>query len=183
MSDISFLPKTLATLVVLLTALVLSAAAHGQQIYKTIDEDGNVVYTDQKPTDDAEPIPLPELTVVDPVDLGNPSAADDDEPETRSIEMSITSPLADEIIVNTGYRLEVQIDIDAELPRGVQIVYRVDGEERLTSRERSVTIEEVFRGPHTVSAELRAADGRVIARTEPVSFFMRQQSALYNRPG
>ena len=183
MSDVNVSPKPLALLTALLAALILPATALGQQIYKTVDENGNVVYTDQKPSDDAEPIPLPELTVVDPVELGDPSAAGDDEPESRTIEMSITSPLADEIIVNTGYRLDVQVDIDAELPRGVQIVYRVDGEERLTSRERSVTIEEVFRGPHTVSAELRAADGRVIARTEPVSFFMRQQSALYNRPG
>jgi hypothetical protein len=183
MSDISFLPKTAAMLLALLAVLVLPVAVYGQQIYKTVDENGNVVYTDQKPSDDAEPIPLPELTVVDPVDIGNPSAADDDEPDVRTIEMSITSPLADEIIVNTGYRVEVRVELDVELPRGAQIVYRVDGEERLASRERSVTIEEVFRGPHTVSAELRTADGRVIARAEPVSFFMRQQSALYNRPG
>ncbi|NKI35394.1 DUF4124 domain-containing protein [Wenzhouxiangella sp. XN79A] len=185
---LKFLPNPTAILVALVLSLILApwaiSVGQAQQIYKTVDENGNVVYTDQKPSDDAEPIPLPELTVVDPVDLGNPAvASDDDEPEPRTIEMSIVSPLADEVIINTAYRLDVEVEFDAELPRGVEIVYRIDGEERLTSRERSVTIDEVIRGPHTVSAELRTTDGRVLGRTEPVSFFMRQQSALYNRPG
>ena len=187
MKCLKFLPKPATVLVALVVSLALSplatSVALAQQIYKTVDEHGNVVYTDQKPSEDAEPIPLPELTVVDPVDIGNPQAAGSDEPEPRRIEMTITSPLADEVIVNTGYRLDVEVELDAELPSGVQIVYLIDGEERLTSRERSVTIEEVIRGPHTVRAELRTSDGRTLATSEPVNFFMRQQSALYNRPG
>lgn len=169
----------------MLVAAVFLAAPHvpAQQIYKTIDENGNVVYTDQKPTEDAEPIPLPELTVVDPVDLGNPRAADADERERQTFELTITSPLADEIIINTGYRLDVEVGLDQDLPNGFRLVYLVDGEERLTSRSRSVTIEEVMRGPHTVQVELRTADGRPVATSEPVNFFIRQQSALFNRPG
>lgn len=168
---------------------VAAPAAWAQQIYKTVDEDGNVVYTDQKPSDDAEPIPLPELTVVDPVELGDPAVAggqgqgQGQESEMAQIEFSITSPMADEVIVNTAYRLDVRVDLDADLPRSAQIVYLVDGEEKLTSREMSVTLEGIERGPHQVSAEVRDSNGRVLAATEPVSFFMRQQSALYRRPG
>jgi hypothetical protein len=182
----AFAPRSLfllRLLALIVTACLAPSVALAQQIYKTVDEDGNVVYTDQKPTEDAEPIPLPELTVVDPVDLGNPSAADSDEREQRTFELTITSPLADEIIVNTGYRLDVEVGLDQDLPNGFRLVYLVDGEERMTSRSRSVTIEEVMRGPHTVQVELRTADGRPVATSEPVSFFMRQQSALYNRPG
>ncbi len=169
----------------LLVLLVAAApAVDAQQIYKTVDEDGNVVYTDRKPSDDAEPIPLPELTVVDPVDLGDTSAARSSEPsEFEPFEFSIVSPLADEIIINTAYRLDVEVDIDSELPNGAEIVYKVDGEEKLVSRETSVTLEGIERGPHEVSAEIRLRNGQVIGVAESVGFFMRQNSALYNRPG
>jgi len=171
-----------ASMILLLVAVAPFADA--QQIYKTVDEDGNVVYTDRKPSDDAEPIPLPELTVVDPVDIGDPSAArSTDSSEFEPFEFSIVSPLADEIIVNTAYRLDVEVDIDSELPNGAEIVYRVDGEEKLVSRDTSVTLEGIERGPHEVSAEIRLRNGQVIGVAEPVGFFMRQNSALYNRPG
>ena len=166
---------------------VAAPAAWAQQIYKTVDEDGNVVYTDQKPSEDAEPIPLPELTVVDPVELGDPAVAggqsSNQESEMAQIDFSITAPMADEVIINTAYRLDVRVDLEVDLPRSAQIVYLVDGEEKLTSREMSVTLEGIERGPHQVSAEVRDSNGRVLAATEPVSFFMRQQSALYRRPG
>lgn len=174
----------IAVLISLLVAMFALPAAWGQQIYKTVDENGNVVYTDQKPSDDAEPIPLPELTVVDPVEIGDPDAVEPSSvPDVDPVQFTIAAPLADEVIVNTGFRLDVEIDLDAQLPPGVQIVYLVDGEEKLSSRETTVTLEGIERGPHQVSAEIRARNGQVLGSAPPVSFFMRQQSALYNRPG
>lgn len=169
---------------ILLLALTAPLAV-AQQIYKTVDEDGNVVYTDQKPSEDAEPIPLPELTVVDPVEIGDPSAARaaGDSIDPVRLEFTIESPMPDEVIVNTGYRLDVRLALDIELPSGVEVVYRIDGREWATSRSLTATLEEIERGPHTLTAELRSGDGRVLATTETISFFMRQQSALFRRPG
>ena len=35
------------------------------QVYKTVDENGNVVYTDQPPADGSRPIKLKELSVIE----------------------------------------------------------------------------------------------------------------------
>lgn len=170
-----------------LLVLFASAAALAQNIYKTVDENGNVVYTDQRPSEDAEPIPLPELTVVDPVEIGDSSAVDGNSENDRNagsnLEFTIVSPEPDEQIVNTGYTLNVQLSLNLDLPAGAEVVYILDGEEVRTTRSLSATLEEVIRGPHTIQAELRSSRGRVLASTEQVSFFMRQQSALHRRPG
>lgn len=175
--------------IVTLAALVLASPAVGQNIYKTVDENGNTVFTDQKPSEDAQPITLRELTVVDPVDLGNEQAvsgtADESEGGASAPEfgLRIVTPTADETIWNTAYVLTVQVQTDRELPAGARLAYLVDGEVRSTTRALNVEIDEVFRGEHTLRVELRASDGRVLGSAGPVTFFMRQHSRLHRNPG
>lgn len=172
-----------------LAAFAYLPTAAAQDIYKTVDENGNTVYTDQKPSDDAEPVKLRELTVVDPVELGNEQAvgADgDDSGSAASVPdfgLRIVTPTAEESVWNTAYVLTVQVQTDRELPSGTRLAYLIDGEVRSTTRAQSVEIEEVYRGEHTLNVELRASDGRVLASAGPVTFFMRQHSRLHPNPG
>jgi len=174
---------------VALTASMLVSPAAAQNIYKTVDENGNTVYTDQKPSEDAQPITLKELTVVDPVDLGNEQAVAGNVEESESVasapdfDLRIVTPNADETIWNTAFVLTVQVQTDRELPPGARLAYLVDGEVRSTTRAQSVEIAEVYRGEHTLSVELRASDGRVLGNAGPVTFFMRQHSRLHPNPG
>ena len=170
-----------------LTIGVTIAPVSAQEIYKTVDENGNVVYTDRKPSEDAEPVSLPELTVVDPLELGEPSATastsnqSDPDPET-DFGLSIVSPSEEETIWNTAYVLSVQVAADRELPSGTQLAYLIDGEERATTRALSTEIEEVYRGEHQLSVELRTGDGETLASAGPVTFYMRQHSRLHPNP-
>ena len=175
--------------VVALTALTAISPAEAQDIYKTVDENGNTVYTDQKPSDDAQPVKLRELTVVDPVDLGNEQAVSGNVGESEGgasapeFGLRIVTPNSDETIWNTAYVLTVQVQTDREIPAGARLDYLVDGEVRSTTRAQSVEIDEVYRGEHTLSVELRASDGRVLGSAGPVTFFMRQHSRLHPNPG
>lgn len=171
-----------------LAALMTLSPAIAQNIYKTVDADGNTVYTDQKPSEDAQPVKLRELTVVDPVDLGNEQAATGDGEESGSSSapdfgLRIVTPGEEESVWNTSYVLTVQVQTDRELPSGTRLAYLVDGEVRTTTRAQGVEIEEVYRGEHTLSVQLRASDGRVLASAGPVTFFMRQHSRLHSNPG
>ncbi|MDX1625187.1 MAG: DUF4124 domain-containing protein [Wenzhouxiangellaceae bacterium] len=166
-------------------ALLIAAAAlplAAQEIYKTIDEDGNVVYTDQKPSEDAKPLKLPELTIVDaermPDRAPSTGSSETQTIEPVEVEFRIASPEPDEIIVNTGYRVDVRVELGVDLPPGAQVAYYVDGELKKTVPSLSTTLEEVFRGPHELRAELQTSGGRVLAETGAVSFFMRQHSRL-----
>ncbi|MGK7294662.1 MAG: DUF4124 domain-containing protein [Candidatus Wenzhouxiangella sp. M2_3B_020] len=163
------------------------APVSAQEIYKTVDENGNVVYTDQRPSEDAEPVSLPELTVVDPLELGETSATasssnQSDADENIDFGLSIVSPSQEETIWNTAYVLSVQVATDRELPSGTRLAYLVDGEERVTTRSLSTEIEEVYRGEHQLSVELRTGDGETLGSAGPVTFYMRQHSRLHPNP-
>ena len=177
-------PAWPATMVLVLALALPAAPAVAQDIYKTVDEHGNTVYTDQKPSADAEPLKLRELTVVEPVEIGNPSAVGPaSEPAADvSIPLRVTSPQAEESIWNTAYRLDVTVEVGAPLPAGARLAYLIDGEQRALTRDAAVSIEEVWRGEHQLQVELRAADGSVLGSSAPVTFYMHPASAL-NPPG
>ncbi|MDT8438500.1 MAG: DUF4124 domain-containing protein [Wenzhouxiangellaceae bacterium] len=167
----------------LLLSLGLSLTATAQTaIYKTVDENGNVVYTDQRPDDNSEPMKLPELSVVSPVDIGDSNAVQNPEqaaPAAQAVAvptLRLLSPSHEQTFQNTGGVLPVSIAVDGELPPGSQLAYLVDGEVRQTGTSTRVSLEEVFRGEHQVQVQLRAANGRVLAGTEPVTVFMHQTS-------
>lgn len=156
-----------------------------QNIYKTVDENGNTVFTDQRPSEDAEPMQLRELTVVEAAEIGDPQAATGNAspPADVSIPVRILSPSAEETVWNTAYRLDVSVELGAPLPAGARLAFLIDGTQRALTREQSVSIEEVWRGEHQLQVELRADDGRVLGSSEPVTFFMRQASALNSPRG
>lgn len=179
-------------LLVLVAAGISPGPLAAQEIYKTVDENGNVVYTDQKPSDDAVPIKLRELTVVDPVELGDENVVNRGTNQTgeaggasaaSDLGLRIVSPGPEESVVNTAYVLPVQVNVDRELPRGARLAYIVDGDVQVTTRSTSVEIEEIFRGEHQLSVELRSSNGNVMASDGPITFFMRQHSRLHPNPG
>jgi len=176
-------------LLVALAALMTFAPAVAQDIYKTVDADGNTVYTDQKPSDDAQPVELKELTVVDPIELGDEQAVSGDGDDSGSdgsaadFGLRIVTPSAQESVWNTAYVLTVQVQTERELPAGARLAYIVDGEVRSTTRAQSVEIDEVYRGEHQLTVEVRTSDGRVLGSAGPMTFFMRQHSRLHPNPG
>lgn len=175
--------KMLTALLALLLLLALPLVAQ-DKIYKVVDADGNVIYTDQKPDDDSEPLDLPELSIVDPVEIGTLPARAQDAPEAApELIFSIDSPMQDETIWNTGFTVDVQMSLNTNIPAGTQIVLFVDGEQKATTRALSTTLRDVYRGPHTLRAELQSETGQVLASTDSVRFFIQQQSALRPRPG
>jgi len=151
-----------------------------QNIYKTVDENGNTVFTDQKPDDDSEPLKLRELTVVEAVEISTPPAVGQTTTSqtATSIQVLVTSPSAEQTIWNTAYRLDASVELGAPLPSGARLAYLVDGTERALTPDQNVSIEEVWRGEHQLQVELRARDGRVLGSSEPVRFYMRQATAL-----
>ncbi len=166
--------------------LLLALPAAAQNVYRTVDEHGNVVFTDRQPHEGAEPMELPELSVIEAPALPQAPAAEDAPVRSErppEIEFAVVSPSEEETIWNTAMRLPVQLSLGVELPPGAMLVIYLDDQVAARTRDTTVMLEGVERGTHTVRAELQTGTGRVLARTAPVTFFMRQQSALHPRPG
>ncbi|MCW8925070.1 MAG: DUF4124 domain-containing protein [Xanthomonadales bacterium] len=184
-----FFPRTLILMLSLAMAGPLLA-----QVYKTVDEDGNVVYTDQAPKDGSAPIELRPLSVIETPEYVRPAekAPENDEAgdgkemslsylRKNYADFAIIAPQAEETIWQPENTITVAWNTRYQLQTGMQVTVYVDGVAQTTSSEQIIALAALDRGEHTVTAELRDAQNRRIATAKPVTFFVRRPG-LFNRP-
>ncbi|RFF30210.1 DUF4124 domain-containing protein [Wenzhouxiangella sediminis] len=158
------------SLTILLITLVLAVSPLlAQEIYRVVDENGNVTYTDQKPSDDAEPMELPELNVLegDLDETGENPLADAAPP---SMNFRIEQPAEGAVFTPQGGNLEVAMGIAIEVPPTAQIVLVLDGTELAPVRSLDASIPAPEPGEHRLFARLETPSGRVLGTTDPVTF-------------
>jgi len=177
------------TLALLLAVVSMPVTA---QVYKTVDEDGNVVYTDQPPKDGSGPIDLPPISVIEtPVyQKAVPAGADDAEGETskKSLKFmqkhyegfAIVSPQQEATIRYTEEAISVIWSTPNPLETGMQVTVSVNGRAQPPTRRPVVALTRLERGEYIVTAELRDVRNRLIVTAKPVTFFIRQPSVIMN---
>ena len=177
------------TLIPLLVLLPLAVFAEGE-IYKVVDEDGNVIYTDQRPSSAAQPMDLPELSVIQteppPATGPGPEESPNRPPTPRELrrqlsDFRILQPEPEETFWGTANQVTVSWGSDAEVPPGLTARLYVDGEARDVAAVGSATLT-LDRGEHQVYVELLDERKRRVLTTSAVRFFVKQGSALIN-PG
>jgi hypothetical protein len=164
------------------------------QIYKVVDKDGNVTFTDQRPSASAEPMDLPPLSVIETdrpppaapaAQAGVPEEVQPPSPrELRKLfrDFSITQPLQEETFWGTENTVVVTWNSSAEIPPEMNVMVYVDGKGQKALGAGSVSLT-LDRGEHQVYAELRDERNRRIVTTPTVTFFIQQHSANFRRPG
>lgn len=166
------------------------ALAEGE-IYKIVNPDGSITYTDQRPAPGAQPVELKPLSVVE-TEAPEPSVAETGgeaqpkEPSTRELQrmyhdFRITQPQNEETFWGTGNEVTVSWGATQAIRDGLNVTLYVDGAAREAPASGSVTLR-FDRGEHQVRAVLRDAKKRRIAATETVTFFVKQHSVNFNRP-
>jgi hypothetical protein len=179
----------LVTLLCLL--LPLNAAAEGQ-IYKIVNPDGSVTFTDQKPAPGAEPVKLRPLSVVE-TDSPAPAVTEpasgaaeeaEKEPTARELrrqfsDFGITQPRNEETFWGTANQVTVSWGASQPTPEGMSAVLYVNGEARDVPASGSVALT-LDRGEHRVSVELRDSRKRRVVASDPVVFFVKQHSVNFN---
>lgn len=162
------------------------AGAQAATVYRSIDAEGNVVFTDQ-PTENSERVELEPLTVVpspEPIPLAPTFEQDDDDevafgdPFMPYTIFRIVEP-EDEQTLPTGYagNVQVELDIDPDLRDDHRVRLLLDGEiSQSAVHTKAFLLTDLDRGEHTIQAELLDASGRVRHRTEPVTLYVHRAS-------
>jgi len=169
------------------------AAQSGGEIYKVVDENGNVTYTDQRPNSEAEAMDLPPLSVIEsdivvppPADQAGQTAEEAKAPTTRDLrrqlsDFRITQPAPEETFWGTANTVVVAWGSSQPVPAELSARLYVDGKPQDVPGSGSVTLT-LDRGEHQVYVELVDARKRRIIATETVTFFVKQQTVGFNRP-
>ena len=182
------------------TVALVSVSAHAQQVYRWVDADGVVHYSDQPPESpraDAESVDLNVPPGIDnPVLSANTPAAPDAstvseqaaltgllEQQERADEaeivpytgLEITSPEAGEVLWNIATQLQVAAILTPSLQGEHEIQWILDGQAvGNPARSTSQTITPVYRGTHTIAANVLDEQGRTVYRSNALTFYVQQ---------
>lgn len=175
--------------VILLAGLTALNAAHADQVYKWVDAQGNVHYSD-KPHPGAEKINIAQPQGYSaPAESGSSKesrAAQSDQgappsqPAATQYAIAITSPVQESSIWNTR-SVTVSVKVTPGLGPGDSVTFELDGKQLGPVSQTSATFDDLDRGEHTVSATLNTADGQAI-KAAPVKFYLHQTSVFHGKP-
>ena len=166
--------------------LALLSQAHGQEIWRQIDDQGHIRYADR---------PFPGAVRVEPPGITgwlacadspseSPSAQDESEVATAVTvpTLKIAYPAADETVWGAGGELEVRLTVGGDLAGGARLSVRLDGAEAAWQGEPPIVrLKGVWRGEHRLEARLVDAEGRELAVSEEVRFFKREPAISATR--
>lgn len=174
----------------MLTILAMLAAAGTAlgEIYRTVDEHGNIVYTDIPPDDDAEVVKLQPLSVADPVPVTpRPRAAVEPAAQEQAVRyrISLVSPKSDETFWGTAGNLAVQVSTRPSLQPGHSVAVYLNGTQVDEMLSPVKTLSGIDRGTHELSVAVINDAGDKVSNTASATFHMKQHSVLLPtaRPG
>lgn len=178
-------------MIAVLVLLVFLTPVFAGDIYKVVDKDGNVTFTDQKPSAGAEPVDLPPLSVVEtdtpppPVAAAGSAVEDGAEKPLTPRQMRrlykdfrIIQPQNEETFWGTANTVVVSWGSSQALADDMKAILYVNGQPQDVPGAGSVSLT-LERGEHSVYVELRDGSNRRITTTETVTFFVKQHSANF----
>ena len=169
----------------LLLFLVMPTQSAELGVYRSVDKQGNVSFSDQ-PSTDSEQVDLQISPSYTPVAIPDTvEKSDDQDVVLPEYSVQIVSPEYDENFWGTGGTAKVSVNIRPRLNvgRGDQIIYRLDGVDvGEPSLSTSITVTNVERGSHTLVASVIDKNGDVLKNSKSVLFHMHQQTAIRKSP-
>jgi Domain of unknown function (DUF4124) len=172
---------------ILLFALTASSV-HGAPAWTWTDANGQVHFSDT-PVPGAKQVELSgaqgfgsttRQQATPPAKTGGQSAPATTATAQRYRTFNIVSPTQQETLWNVGTTVNVQVELDPALQPGHRLDMFVDGELRnLNSTSTGFTLEDVYRGTHTIQAVIVDQSGTEVLRSLATTFMV-QQSSIQN---
>jgi hypothetical protein len=187
-----------ALTVVLLAAALLAAcpAAAASKIYRTVDEDGNVVFTDVPPKsgEQGRELDLEAPNSFEPGEsqdtrrsveswLGESDEVDDPSQGQRSAvasyrSLKVASPANDAPLRDNAGTVTVTAAVEPDLDPSHAIQVYLDGKLHQSGQTTAFQLTEVDRGTHSVQLRIVDQSGNTIATSDPSTFHLQRRSVL-----
>jgi hypothetical protein len=167
----------------LVIMLLVGACAANAALYRGVDAEGNVVYSD-RPFEDAEEFTPPAISVVDTPEskaakkAAKKAAEVEKSAEFKYTDFDIASPANKETIRN-----QPDVVVSLKLKPGLNtaeshsIWLLLDGKPVVkNSKSLSLSLGRLIRGAHTLQAQVRDGNGKIVVRTRAVVVYIHQTS-------
>lgn len=167
----------------LVLLLLFGFASGAHDIYRKVDENGNVIFSDV-PSEGAEKIQLKETTTIKSLDV-EPSSPVTQQQELQSIpykSVSIDNPKNDEAIRDNAGNVTVKISIEPVLMPGHEVVVYLDGKEKTKGAGAAFKLENLDRGTHQLRASIIDQQGHILLSSRSTTFHILRQSIIKSKP-
>lgn len=159
----------------ILFGLLLNSSALAE-LYKKVDEQGNITYSDV-PSGAAKPVQPPGLTTYGtpsqhkqpakkPTDATKPLAI------TNYTALAITSPANDDVLHENSGTVTLKINVTPPLDAnaGHKLIVLLDQKSAAEAQSADITLKEVDRGAHALKVQITDAAGRVMKESAEINF-------------
>ena len=167
-------------ILILLFGLLTFVGANAA-VFRWVDEDGVVHFSD-RPHEGAETVELSEAQTFSAPAVNRQRQTAEEEPESSEEEgysgLRIIRPGTDEVLWNTGGVVDVAVVPEPRLQTGHKIHLFLDGQSvgELEGGQGNVQLTDVFRGTHTLRAEIHDANGNGLFQSVAITFTVQQTS-------
>lgn len=170
---------------VIASALLLSLSVNSlAQIYKTVDDEGNVSFGDQ-PQKSSEQLDLPKPNTAQAIEVLPKStittAADTTQGAFNYKSLKITSPADDTGIPHGTGDLSVSISNSPALRKEDKIRLLLDGKAHSDGSSSSFQLNDIDRGSHTLQALIIGDSGKVLKKSSTITVHIMRTSVV--KPG
>lgn len=152
------------------------------EIYRSVDEHGNVVYSDQ-PGQNGKKVDLPAISTYkpQPIPPGTLDAETKQEPTPANAtsQLSFVQPGADETIFDNQGNVAVALRVEPPLQPKQRLALKLDDNAAVETAQPTYQLSGVDRGTHTLQAWIVGANGHALGDPTSVTFHLRQASRLF----
>ena len=165
-------------ILLILAGLTLSLAAASQEIYRWVDKDGIVHYSDQPDSPNAELISVIESNSYEgeeaTPDSSDPAA--DSAPEVSSYgSLSMVQPSPNQVFFGADAVVTAVAELQGSLQPGHSVVFSLNGDQR-PSEGLATEFSGLARGTYYVSATILDQNGTPVISSQQTTFHVRQPS-------
>jgi Domain of unknown function (DUF4124) len=160
--------------------LLLVSIVHAETVYKTVDAEGNTVFSDAK-TDGAEVMEIKEAQ-----SINSPAArtfkatpAKEKQKDPGYTKLVIASPKNDSTIHAGDGNISVAVTLEPALNGKDSMVLFMDGKQVLSGRAPQFSLTNIDRGTHTIDVAVISEDDKVIKRSEKIVLHLRRASRFF----
>jgi len=170
------------TLKILLIVVLgsVSALAVSAGLYRGVDSEGNILYSDT-PFEDAEKYTPPPISVMDAPKPVTEKKVEDEQPaEFKYMGFDIESPVNEQTIRNDpDVKVSLKLVPALNTEAGHSIWLLLDGNPVMkNSLDTSFYIGRIERGAHKLQAQVRDAEAKVIVRTRTIVVYIHNSSGI-----
>ena len=127
------------------------------EVYKTVDKDGNIIFSD-KPSSNSEEIKLQELktteTIKPSISSSSRKSRGENEEDLSYKKLFVSNPVDGSSVRSNSGNVSISIVLEPSLRSGHRILITMDGKEVSKGSGKSASVTNIDRGTHTVGASV-----------------------------